>query len=71
MNIAIVPNRNSPQAVLLRESGHKGGKIVKKTLSGLPPRPHRRRAPRARRQGRRARDELLDATKAALVKNRQ
>ena len=40
MYIAIVPNRNSPPAVLLRESVREGGKIVKKTLanlSGLPP----------------------------------
>lgn len=40
MYIDIVPNRNSPPAVLLRESVREGGKVVKKTvgnLTGLPP----------------------------------
>lgn len=40
MYIDIVPNRNSPPAVLLRESVREGGKVVKKTvgnLTGLSP----------------------------------
>ena len=40
MYIDVVPNRNSPPAVLLRESRREGGRIVKTTvanLSGLPP----------------------------------
>ncbi len=40
MYIAIVPNRNSPPAVLLREDRREGGKTVKHTLanlSALPP----------------------------------
>jgi hypothetical protein len=33
--IDIVPNRNSPPSVLVRESIHEGGKIEKKTLGNL------------------------------------
>ncbi len=35
MYIDIVPNRNSPPAVLLRESRREGGRIVKKTIANL------------------------------------
>src|SRR6516225_12421453 len=35
MYIDIVPNRNSPPAVLLRESSRVGQKIIKRTLSNL------------------------------------
>jgi len=35
MYIDIVPNRNSPPAVLLRESRREGGKIVKTTIANL------------------------------------
>jgi transposase len=35
MYIDTVPNRNSPPAVLLRESSRQGGKIVKRTLANL------------------------------------
>ena len=35
MYIDIVPNRNSPPAVLLRESRREGGKIVKSTVANL------------------------------------
>ena len=40
MYIDVVPNRNSPSAVLLRESYREGSKIKKRTLanlSALPP----------------------------------
>src|SRR5215472_121580 len=40
MNIEAVPNRNSPPAILLRESFREGGKVKKRTLlnlSGWPP----------------------------------
>ena len=35
MYIDIVPNRNSPPAILLRESRREGGKIVKSTVANL------------------------------------
>ncbi|MCG5499138.1 hypothetical protein [Ectothiorhodospira variabilis] len=35
MYIDIVPNRNSPPAILLRESTREGGRIVKRTLANL------------------------------------
>jgi Transposase DDE domain len=35
MYIAIVPNRNSPPAVLLRESKREGDRIIKRTLANL------------------------------------
>lgn len=35
MYIDTVPNRNSPPAVLLRESSRQGHKIVKRTLANL------------------------------------
>ena len=35
MYIATVPNRNSPPAVLLRESSRVGTKIIKRTLANL------------------------------------
>lgn len=35
MYIDIVPNRNSPPAVLLREARREGGKIIKKTIANL------------------------------------
>jgi len=35
MNIESVPNRNSPPAVLLRESYREGGKVKKRTLLNL------------------------------------
>ena len=35
MYIDIVPNRNSPPAILLRESIRQGKKIVKRTLANL------------------------------------
>jgi len=35
MYIDIVPNRNSPPAVLLRESSREGGKVVKRTIANL------------------------------------
>ena len=35
MYIESVPNRNSPPAILLRESYRKGKKILKRTLSNL------------------------------------
>lgn len=35
MYIDIVPNRNSPPAILLRESLREGKKIVKRTLANL------------------------------------
>jgi len=35
MHIDIVPNRNSPPAVLLRESYREGGKVKKRTLANL------------------------------------
>src|SRR5271155_268608 len=35
MYIATVPNRNSPPAILLRESHRKGGKVRTKTLANL------------------------------------
>lgn len=35
MYIDIVPNRNSPPAVLLRESWREGGKVRKRTLANL------------------------------------
>ena len=35
MYIDIVPNRNSPPAVLLRESRREGGKMVKTTIANL------------------------------------
>jgi hypothetical protein len=35
MYVEFVPNRNSPPAVLLRESSRLGGKIVKRTLANL------------------------------------
>ena len=35
MHIDIVPNRNSPPAVLLRESFREGGKVRKRTLANL------------------------------------
>ena len=35
MYIATVPNRNSPPAVLLRESSRTDGKVVKRTLANL------------------------------------
>ncbi len=35
MYIAIVPNRNSPPAVLLREDHREGGKTIKRTLANL------------------------------------
>ena len=37
MYIDIVPNRNSPPAVLLRESVREGGKVVKKTVAPSAP----------------------------------
>jgi hypothetical protein len=35
MHIERVPNRNSPPAVLLRQSYRKGGKVRKRTLANL------------------------------------
>ena len=35
MYIDTVPNRNSPPAVLLRESHREGGKMVKTTIANL------------------------------------
>lgn len=35
MYIDEIPNRDSPPAVLLRESRREGGKIVKKTIANL------------------------------------
>jgi hypothetical protein len=35
MYIDIVPNRNSPPAILLRESIREGQKIVKRTIANL------------------------------------
>jgi hypothetical protein len=35
MYIDVVPNRNSPPAVLLRESFRENGKIVKRTIANL------------------------------------
>lgn len=35
MYIYIVPNRNSPPAVLLRESYREGGKVKKRTIANL------------------------------------
>src|SRR5258706_4354424 len=35
MYIDVVPNRNSPPAVLLREGYREGGKVVKRTLANL------------------------------------
>ena len=45
MYIETVPNRNSPPAILLRESYREGGKVKKRTLLNLsdwPPRTDRR-----------------------------
>ena len=35
MYVAIVPNRNSPPAVLLRESYRKDGKVLKRTIANI------------------------------------
>src|SRR5579863_5895889 len=35
MYVESVPNRNSPPAVLLRESSRSGGKVLKRTLANL------------------------------------
>ena len=40
MYVAVVPNRNSPPAILLRESFRENGKVCNRTianLSGWPP----------------------------------
>jgi hypothetical protein len=50
MYIAVVPNRNSPPAVLLRESYREDGKVKKRTLANLSRLP----------------GELIDAVRAAL-----
>jgi hypothetical protein len=35
MYVESVPSRNSPPAVLLRESSRQGGKVVKRTLANI------------------------------------
>lgn len=35
MFVAVIPNRNSPPAILLRECFRKGGKVIKRTLANL------------------------------------
>ena len=35
MYIAVIPNRDSPPAILLRESYREGGKVKKRTLANL------------------------------------
>ena len=35
MYIDIVPNRNSPPAILLRKTRREGGKIIKETIANL------------------------------------
>ena len=37
MYIAVIPNRHSPPAVLLRESFREGGRVHNRTLANLSP----------------------------------
>ena len=39
MYVAVIPNRNSPPAILLRESFRQGGKVKNRTLANLSPWP--------------------------------
>ena len=51
MYVAVVPNRGSPPAILLRESYREGGKVKNRTLANLSHWPEENRRAAAGAQG--------------------
>ncbi|MFC1736817.1 transposase [Candidatus Hydrogenedentota bacterium] len=68
MYIDTLPNRNSPSAVLLRESRREGGRTVKKTVANLSKYPPAAINAFLAEDRKRTRNELLAATEARLEK---